>query len=344
MNTALAAFLTNVRIHRWPLAAAVALAALAWLANRGLGAADLSAPGASVIALVAGMVISLGLGRTLSAGTVLTGTVLPIAIVLLGFGLDLRILGEGGIGVAGAAALVATAIASFAVSVGVGRLVGLPTPEAFALGAGGAVCGNSAVAAVSPALGLSGARMGLVLAVINLLGLLTFLLVPLLARVLGLEAAEAGLWAGASVHAVPQAVAAGEAIGPEGLVLATAVKLSRVSLLVVVVPLAAVVGARLRTGDAAATPPRRSPLRGVPWFVPGFVAATLLGSFVLPFGVTGALDEAGRLLMLPVLAGVGLAVKRAGLLSVGGGLLLTGLIATGALMAASLAAVLVLAS
>ncbi|MEK9659224.1 MAG: putative sulfate exporter family transporter [Chloroflexota bacterium] len=342
ISASLVAFLTNVRAHRWPLAAAVALAALAWASNKMLGAADLSAPGSSVIALVAGMVISLGLGRTLSAGTVLTGTVLPIAIVLLGFGLDLRILGEGGIGIAGAGALAATAVTAFAVSVGAGRALGLSMPEAFALGAGGAVCGNSAVAAVSPALGLPGPRMGLVLAVINLLGLLTVLLVPLLARVLGLDASQAGLWAGASVHAVPQALAAGEAIGPEGLVLATAVKLSRVSLLVVVVPLAAVVGARLRAGDAAA-PMRRSPLRGVPWFVPGFVAATLLGSYLLPSGATGALDEVGRLLMLPVLAGVGLAVKRAGLLSVGGSLALTGLIATVALMAVSLAAILTLA-
>jgi uncharacterized integral membrane protein (TIGR00698 family) len=338
---ALTTLAAPVRTHGWALLAAVGLAAGAWGVNRWTGAAGWGSPGASVIALVGGLTISLGLGRSLAAGTVLTGVVLPVAIVLLGFGLDLRLLTDGGIGVAGAAALAATAIAAFGVSVGVGRALGLPAPEAFALGAGGAVCGNSAVAAVSPALGLTGERMGLVLAVINLLGLFTFLLVPILARLLGMDAAQAGLWAGASVHAVPQAVAAGEAIGPEGLVLATAVKLSRVSLLVAVVPLAAVVGARLRAASAA--PAQGGALRGVPWFVPGFVVATLAGSFLLPAGANAALDETGRLLMLPVLAGVGLAVRRTGLLGVGGGLLVTGLIATGVLMAASLAAVLALA-
>ena len=84
--------------------------------------------------------------------------------------------------------------------------------------------------------------MAVILAIINLLGLVTFLLLPLLSSVLGLSEQQGGIWAGSVIHAVPQAIAAGETMGQEAMVIATAVKLSRVSLLVIIVPLCALLG------------------------------------------------------------------------------------------------------
>ena len=77
-------------------------------------------------------------------------------------------------------------------------------------------------------------NVAVVLAVINILGLATFLLIPFLSTILGLSEMQGGIWAGAVIHAVPQAVAAGDSIGEEGMVIATAIKLARVGLVFVV--------------------------------------------------------------------------------------------------------------
>ena len=51
---------------------------------------------------------------------------------------------------------------------------------------------------------------------------------------------------------MPQAVAAGESIGDEALIIATAVKLARVSLLIILVPFCAWLGSRMSTEEAVA--------------------------------------------------------------------------------------------
>jgi len=114
-------------------------------------------------------------------------------------------------------------------------------------------------------------RVAVVLAVINLLGLITFLIVPLLSSILGLSEEQAGIWAGSVIHAVPQAVAAGETIGGEAMVIATAVKLSRVSLLVFIVPICALIGNNINKEKG-----EHIKIGSIPYFVPGFVIAAIL--------------------------------------------------------------------
>jgi uncharacterized integral membrane protein (TIGR00698 family) len=329
--------------HLPGIALAVAIAGTAWAASSALS--DSLAIGASIIALAVGMAISLGRGRTISTPPALIRLALPLAIVLLGFELDLTIVASSEIGLAGIAAAVAALIASFAISLSVGRALGLGKRVAFAMGAGGGVCGNSAVIAVSPSLRLEPHQTALLLATVNLLGVLTFVLVPLIATLLGMSPTNAGMWAGASVHAVPQAVAAGEAVGGDGLLFATAVKLTRVSFLIIVVPLAAYVGARTAVNDRDCPPIKGVRKRSlVPWFVPGFVAAAVVGTFLLPEGSAGFIGSAGQLLMLPVLAAIGLSIRRESLAGTGRRLMVTGLAATAGLMSVSLLVIKLLAA
>lgn len=321
---------------------AVAIAIGAGLSSAWLDGTEFFSPGPSVLAVAAGIGTSLILGRSVPTGAFFTGTMLPVSIVLLGFGLNAGVIISREVGLVGILAVVASAVGSFGVALVVGRLMGLSSREGFALGAGGAVCGNTAVAAVAPALRLEGHQTALLLATVNLLGLLTFALVPIAAGLVGMTASEAGIWAGASVHAVPQAVAAGEAIGSDGLVVATAVKLSRVMLLVLVVPLAAMLGSRVTASDGSyGTARRRLRVAKIPWFVPGFVAAVLIGSFLVPNEASESVAGVGRTAMLPVLAAVGLSVRRESLMGVGGRFIVTGVAATFALMALSLGAILI---
>ena len=66
---------------------------------------------------------------------------------------------------------------------------------------------------------------------INLLGLPLMFLFPLAGAMLGLSDQAYGVWAGTSIHAVPQVVAAAFAFSPGAGSIATLVKLVRVALL-----------------------------------------------------------------------------------------------------------------
>lgn len=320
-----------------------ALAVTAWGLGWLLNESDLFSPGTSAIAMFAGMGVALATGWDFPGGRVVIRRLLPVAIVLLGFELNLSVLAGAEIGISGVAAIAATVSMSFIVAAVAARFLGVSAPSGAALGAGGAICGNSAVLAVAPSLRLKHEDIAVVLAAINLLGLAMFFVVVAVSDALQLDPIAAGIWAGSAIHAVPQAIAAGEAIGPEGLAVATAVKLSRVSLLVVVVPLFGVLGRRLSRDQASDTGPTnwKTALK-LPLFVPGFVLAVVVGNLLLPDEAADGLGYGGRIFLLPVLAAVGLAVTRTTLKQTGGRVFLVGILSTVALASASLAVVMAL--
>jgi uncharacterized integral membrane protein (TIGR00698 family) len=319
------------------------LAVLAWGTGWWLSNAGMFSPGSSSIALFAGMAIALITGWDFLSVRSVIRVILPTAIILLGLGLDLSGMQASEIGLTGVAAILATAVMSFGIAFLSAKWLRVPLPIAMTIGAGGAICGNAAVLAVAPLVRLKHEEVAVVLAAINLLGLSLFVVVVGVTNVLGMDPAAAGIWAGAAIHAVPQAIAAGEAIGPDGQAIATAVKVSRVSLLVAVVPLFSVLGRRIRSGqpDANRAAGRRSGL-GVPWFVPGFVIAAIVGNLLLPGQASDVLSEGGRVVLLPVLAAVGLGVSRSTLRQTGGRVFIVGGLCALGLTLASLAAVLVL--
>ncbi len=320
-----------------------ALAVTAWGLGWLLNESDLFSPGTSAIAMFAGMAVALLTGWDFPGGRVVIRRLLPVSIVLLGFELNLSVLGGAEIGIVGVAAIAATVFTSFIVAAVAARFLGVSAPSGAALGAGGAICGNSAVLAVAPSLHLKHEDIAVVLAAVNLLGLAMFFVVVAVSDALQLDPIAAGIWAGSAIHAVPQAIAAGEAIGPEGLAVATAVKLSRVSLLVVVVPLFGVLGRRLSRDQASdAGPTNWKTALKLPLFVPGFVLAVVVGNLLLPDEAADGLGYGGRILLLPVLAAVGLAVTRTTLKQTGGRVFLVGVLSTVALASASLAVVMAL--
>lgn len=324
---------------------ALVMGAAAFGISESLNAAGVFSPGAALIAMLAGTGITMVTGYDYPGAQALVRRVLPVAIVLLGFGLDVSVLTGSAIGLAGLAAIGATIVVSFAVSLAAARIFRIDRASALAIGAGGAICGNTAVLAVAPSLRIKSEHLALILAAINLLGLAGFLAVIVLSDALGLDQAAAGVWAGASIHAVPQAIAAGEALGGTGLALATAVKLTRVSGLVLVVPVLALTAARMQADeDRRSTGGGLAGLlkRYMPWYVPGFILAAVAGNLFVPDTPSSVLEEAGRLALLPILAAVGMRITRGSLMSTGGRMILVGGLAAVALSAASLGAILAL--
>ena len=252
---------------------AIIISLLAYLTNIFFNDLDINI-GASTLALVMGAILANFTSNTEKGGKWMIKVIMPIAIILLGFGLELTSLLKSEIGPLGLFVVIITAVTSFMACYFVGKYLKLDLETSLALGTGGAICGNSAVIAVSPGLKLKEEKVGVILAIVNLLGLITFFTIPVLSKLLNLTEEKAGIWAGSVIHAVPQAIAAGESIGPEAIVIATTVKLSRVSLLIIIVPLCAIIANNNRKLEG-----EKFKIGTIPYFVPGFIITATLSTW-----------------------------------------------------------------
>jgi uncharacterized membrane protein YadS len=156
-------------------------------------------------------------------------------------------------------------------------------------------------------------------ALVTCYGSLALGVLPLLAHALGLDATRTGSWAGISVHEVAQVVAAAGPAGAAAVAVAIVVKLSRVVLLA---PVVAIVGAAERTRRGG-----HAPL--VPLFVLGFLAMVAVRSTgLVPAFALDVAKTASTLLLAGALFGLGCAVRLGPLLRGGGRALLLGLLST----------------
>ncbi len=121
----------------------------------------------------------------------------------------------------------------FALALGsrIARFFGVMNSCGYMIGVGTAICGASAIAAVSPLLDTRPHETGVSIGVVNLLGTAGMVLLPMLVLALGLSPSEAGVLIGGSLQAVGQVVGAGYAVGDATGEIATLVKLGRVLLL-----------------------------------------------------------------------------------------------------------------
>ncbi len=224
---------------------------------------------------------------------------LEIAIVLLGASLSAQAIAAAGPGLlVGIAAIVSLAI-GFGIIIG--RLLGLKRDMAILVACGNAICGNSAIAAVAPVIGASGADVAASIAFTAVLGVAVVLGLPLLAIALHLSAAQAGVFAGLTVYAVPQVLAATAPLGAVAVQIGTLVKLVRVLMLGPVVLVLSFVA-----------PPMRAPRKLniatlVPWFIIGFLLlATIRSTIGIPAAILPPLALVTGKLTIISMAALGL--------------------------------------
>jgi uncharacterized integral membrane protein (TIGR00698 family) len=226
---------------------------------------------------------------------------LPLAIVFLGAELQLRVLVE--LGVPTILLILIVVGVTLGSSLLLGRLLGFGLPFSLLMGAGTAVCGASAIAAIAPLVKSNEEEVGLSVGAVNLLGTVGVFLLPPLVLLLGLDAVVGGAVIGGSLQAVGHVVAAGYAINDETGAIALLVKMGRVLLLG---PLALLVGWLAANGKPAAT---RQPVR-VPNFIIGFFLVSVVVSVgVLPEGMVDFAKLAGKWLLLLAMAGIGLKIR-----------------------------------
>lgn len=265
--------------------------------------------------------------------------VLQGAVILLGFGMRLSVLLR--VGAQSLFVMVFTLGAAYLSAALLARLLKVPANEAILIGVGTSICGGSAIAAAAPVIGAREEEVAQSISTIFLFNVIALFLFPALGRFLRLSDGGFGLWAGTAINDTSSVVAAAsawsEAVGnTEALSRASIVKLTRT---LMIVPVTVALAFRVARKGGASTPgPRYSLARVFPWFVPGFVAAATLNSFVsLPDGLTGYLAVAGKFLIVLAMGAIGLSTDLRRLLSNGRKPILLGLGCWAAVAAVSLA-------
>lgn len=294
---------------------AAALAGVSWLVARALAAQTPLAPDAVVIALLLGMAVRTAWEprARLAEGFDWVGKgPLEAAIVLLGVGTDLRVMVRaGGWLVAGVVGV--TALAFFA-GIGVSRACRLTKTHALLVASGNAICGNTAIAAVSKVINAPQAESASAIAFTAILSIAVVLGLPLLAHGGPLSDVQFGALAGMTVYAVPQVLAATMPVSARAGEIATLVKLVRVALLMpLLTGLSAIAGPRAEKPSA-----KELWMRALPPYLLAFCGLALartLGWIPNEAG-TSARTGAHALTVL-AMAGIGLSVAPRALKSVG---------------------------
>lgn len=242
---------------------------------------------------------------------------LRFGVILLGFQISVeKFISVGLRGLIAVAIIVTTVFISIRYFA---KRAGLTDSLATLIGGGFAICGATAIAAISSTRKTEERDVSYAVALVTLCGTLSVFVIPPLAKFLSLSDSTSGAWVGAAVHDVGQVIATASLMGPTALDSAVIVKLTRIVLLV---PLIFFLSTKNQIGE------KRSLKSATPVFVFGFVLTAILVN-LLPLStsvVTGG-KELSKIFLSLGLFGMGVGVRWQSIRALGSRPLLVGLLA-----------------
>lgn len=208
----------------------------------------------------------------------LTKHLLQGSIVLMGFGMQLvSVLKTAGEGV-----LITAASVFITLSIGVllGRWLKVNPKIATLVAGGTAICGGSAIAAISQVINARNNHISFALGVIFILNAVALFIFPPIGHALGLSEEMFGRWAAIAIHDTSSVVGAGSIYGSRALEIATTIKLTRT---LWIIPLVLVILAFNQTEKKD----NKKRKIAIPWFIVFFILAVLTPWLLFLAGVTG---------------------------------------------------------
>ena len=254
----------------------------------------------SPTALVIGFLLaSLGLVPGQFNLAKVTKKLLAYSIVGLGFGINfdqaLAVTSDG-IGL-----IIATIVGTLALGWTVTKWIGLNRKTGYLISAGTAICGGSAIAAVSPAIKADDEQIGLALATVFVLNSVALFVFPVIGHALNLDQHTFGTWAAIAIHDTSSVVGAASAYGEEALTTATTLKLARA---LWIIPVALFSAFLFRSDSKKIT---------VPYFILFYCVAIAVSDLIPSFDwlFQGIFDVSKRALVVCLfLIGCGISVEK----------------------------------
>lgn len=193
---------------------------------------------------------------------------LQISIVGLGFGMKLDEALHAG--KTGLTLTVMSIVTVMTLGYFLGKVFKLERPLSYLLSAGTAICGGSAIAAVSPIIKPSTKQISLALAIVFTLNSIALFVYPAIGHLLNLSQEQFGLWCAVGIHDTSSVVGAASKYGNESLKIATTVKLARA---LWIIPISIITMFIFKNKESRIK---------IPWFIAYFIIAILLNTY-FPF-------------------------------------------------------------
>lgn len=278
------------------------------------------------LALIIGIVMALAFGMPLpSKFKPWTSQILGAAVSLLGASIPIaEVLRSGGRGLGVSLLLIVAVIVA---GIYLARVLRVDDKIGTLISSGTAICGGSAIAAISGSIRSNAEQTAVALAIVFILNSVAVFIFPPLGHLVGLTGEQFGVWSALAIHDTSSVVGAAVSFGQGAEGIAVPMKLARA---LWIIPVAAVL-ARMHAGEGKGK---------LPWFVFTFVIIAALFS-LLPqlHDFKSPVEFAGKRLLVLVLFLIGSAISRETLRSAGWRPLALGIILWFMVSTVSLAAI-----
>lgn len=271
-----------------------------------------SAINSVMIALILGIALgnSWKVPEVFSSGISFTsGKLLELSIIFLAFAINYTNIAKIGSG-----SFVAVAVVLFVLlllTVFLSKRFNFTGSTVWLIGFGTAICGSSAIAALSPSVTKDKEDVAVSMAVVNLYGTLGMIFLPMILLRVGMGANDMGLMIGGSLHSVGNVAGAGFTVGPEAGEAAITIKLARVALLT---PGLIFINFLINRKTAASWKDHFK----LPWYLIGFILITILGTFVtFPESFLETMESIGKIILTIAMGAIGMKVSFSKLISSG---------------------------
>lgn len=178
------------------------------------------------IALLMGLIIAQFIGHPyLHLNHKATHILLQVSVVGLGFGMNVTSALKAG--KEGILFTIVSIIGTLVIGFFMGKFLKIEKKTSYLISTGTAICGGSAIAAISPVIKAQEKQISVALGTIFILNSAALFLFPFIGHQLNLSQSQFGMWCAIAIHDTSSVVGAASKYGPQALEIATTVKLAR---------------------------------------------------------------------------------------------------------------------
>jgi uncharacterized integral membrane protein (TIGR00698 family) len=178
------------------------------------------------VALLMGLVIAQASGHPwLQLNHKATNILLQFSVVGLGFGMNVHSAVQAGR--EGILFTVASITGTLIFGSLMGKWLNIEKKTSYLISSGTAICGGSAIAAISPVIKAEEKQISVALGCVFILNSVALLAFPVIGHYFNLSQTQFGLWCAIAIHDTSSVVGAASKYGPHALEVATTVKLAR---------------------------------------------------------------------------------------------------------------------
>lgn len=260
--------------------------------------------------------------ESLEAGIKFTSKkVLQLAVVLLGFGLNLSeiiVVGKSSLLI-----ILSTISTALIIAFAAAKVLNIDSDIATLVGVGSSICGGSAIAATAPVINAKDEDIATSISVIFLFNIIAALIFPTLGVKLGMTHTGFGMWAGTAINDTSSVVAASGTWSTmfnddTALNYATIVKLTRT---LAIIPITLVLGI-IKSKDSVE---KVNPLKAFPTFILFFLLASIITTLLpLPETFLSSMKFLSKFFIIMAMSAIGLNTDIKKLISQGGKAILEG--------------------